>query len=72
VARIRDSSNPDSNLIANFAGEQRDSNPKPRQGKKKELLEMMGELSIGYKGVKMRQSGLACALTESRVLEQIS
>jgi hypothetical protein len=28
VARIRDSSNPDSNLNANFAGEQEDSNPK--------------------------------------------
>jgi hypothetical protein len=28
VARIRDSSNPDSSLIANFAGEREDSNPK--------------------------------------------
>jgi hypothetical protein len=27
VARIRDSSNPDSNLNANFAGEREDSNP---------------------------------------------
>jgi hypothetical protein len=28
VARIKDLSNPDSNLIANFAGEREDSNPK--------------------------------------------
>jgi hypothetical protein len=28
VARVRDSSNPDSNLNANFAGEREDSNPK--------------------------------------------